>query len=320
MSSRTYHLRRSLAGIAVLFTLVVVSAALSPSFRSVLNLSNILVQASPLALVALGETLPILTEGIDLSVGSVISLATVLVATLSGHGLVWAIVAAVAMGAAVGLVNGIGVTVGRINPLIMTLATMTLVAGVALAILNQPGGTVPLGFENAMYAEVGVFSIPMAVMFVGMGVLAYLTLFTRFGRQLYATGYHEERARVNGIAVHRVKIMAYVISGVLASVAGIVLTGSLGSGDPNSGLPYTLTAIAAVVIGGTTLAGARGTVVGSVVGALVISVIANMLNQLNVNPMFQDVAQGILMIIALLAYLVPTVQAWRTRRHQEVSP
>lgn len=313
MTAQTHNLHRVLPSVIVLLLLVLVSAILAPSFRSVLNLSNVLVQASPLALVAVGQSFPILVEGIDLSVGSVVSLATCIMATLSTHNLVGAVLATLLAGAVVGTLNGLGVVYGRINPLIMTLASMTAIAGAALGILNQPGGAVPLGYENFMFGQIGLLSAPMGVMLLVTATMAWLSLYTRYGRRMYAVGHHEERARMHGVPVGSVKLWAYVISGTLAALGGVVLTGTIGSGDPNAGTSFTLTSIAAVVIGGTLLAGARGSILGSLSGALIIAVIGNMLNQLGVNPTLQFVAQGVLIIAALLAYWIQSQRRRSTR-------
>lgn len=277
-----------------------VGALLSRTFAEAQNLGNIGIQVTPLAFAALAETMVILTGGIDLSVGSVISVATTILGVSSVQHPWAAIAAVVLLGAAVGLVNGIGVTRFQIPPLIMTLGTMTLLSGMALLILQSPGGTVTPVLTSVMYLVAGAVSPALGVVVLATAVLGWLTLGTRWGLRLYASGAAPQAAGAIGIPVDRIIVQAYVVAGLVAALAGLAMAGTLGSGDPNAGNLVTLNAIAAVVLGGTSFAGGRGGVLGSLAGALLLGVVANLLNQTGVNPSAQLVVEGAIVLAAVI--------------------
>lgn len=295
---------------------VLVGGRLSASFDTAQNLGNLGLQSAPLALAALSETLVVVTGGIDLSIGSVISLATAIMAVWSVQKPWLAVPAVLVMGLAVGALNGVGSTYFRVPSLIMTLGTGTLLSGVALAVLASPGGAVTPALTKAMYAVAGAISLPLGVVVAVTALLAWLTVATRWGLRLYASGARPAQSAAAGVATERVTLEAYTLAGFVAALSGLAMAGTLGSGDPNAGNLITLNAIAAVVLGGTALTGGRGGILGTLGGALLLSVVANLLNQTNVNPTMQLVVEG---VVILLAVVLQNLRGRSTVRQGAVS-
>lgn len=302
------RLRDLLAGagpLAGLVLLVVVLALLSPNFLTVGNVVNIFQQISVLAILALGATAVIVTGGIDLSVGSVLALAgivTAWVANVAGLPFAAALVAGLAAGAAAGLINGLLVTKGQLPPFIATLAMLSAARGLTLVISDgRPISGFPDGFRLLVtYRLFGV--VPLSVLLVVLLYLlgaAYLRL-RPSGRALYAIGGSEEVARLSGLRVHREKIKTYTAAGLLAGVGGLVLAARLNSAQPTAGGGAELDVIAAVVIGGASLAGGAGTVAGTLTGALIIGVLRNGLNLLDVSSFWQQVVIGAVIAAAVM--------------------
>lgn len=299
------HAKLAIPVYLVLVALLVVTAIISPTFRTVDNTVNVISQFAPLAIAAIGQTIILLLGGIDLSVGSVVSFATVVMAIFSdispAH-LAGSILLALAAGVATGVVNGIGIVKFKIPPLIMTLATMSVLKGVSLFLMPAPGGMVAMGFADAFALSWG----PVSVM--GLSVLALYGIFfimlssTRTGRNMYAAGGDLANARKTGIPVTKVTILGYALSGLLAAVAGIVLAARIFSGDPIVGDAYSMDSIAAAVVGGTSLLGGIGGVIGSLAGALLISLTKNVLNMLNVFAYYQYIVKGVILVLALLLF------------------
>jgi len=260
-------------------------------------------QALPLALAAAGETFVILTNGIDLSIGSLITVSNVTVAVVASHGHpTLGIVAAIAIGAGAGLANGLIVSFARIAPLIATLATSSIFLGVALIILPNPGGSVPGWLSTGTAGSAG--SIPVAAFWLVAAIVGGWILLRRtpFGINLQALGGNESASRSAGINVTRVRILAYVASGVCSAIAGIVLAGLTQSGDPTIGSVYLLDGIAAVVVGGTSLAGGIGTISGSVLGACALALVSSVLLVSGLSTDYQYIVTGLIVIGALLAH------------------
>jgi ribose transport system ATP-binding protein len=300
--------RRSLPQTAmaffVLIGLILITSIFSPSFRTVRNFSNLIEQTLPLGIAALGQTFVIMTAGIDLSAGSAISfvvaiLSYVMAGTL---GVTGSIVLVFFVGVAVGLINGLAVTKLRLSPLIVTLAMLSILQGLALQLRPAPGGQVPDAFMDALTGQLGPVAMPLVlwVIFATLGI--YLLQFTRFGAHLYAVGGQERCAYLSGVNTDRVKIGAYVVSGISAAAAGIYLAARIGSGDPLVGQAYTLDSITAVVVGGTSLYGGRGSAVNTIVGAFIVGLLSNALNQLGVTSFYQYIFKGILLILAVFIY------------------
>ncbi|MBW8485647.1 ABC transporter permease/substrate-binding protein [Actinomadura parmotrematis] len=313
LASRLLGENGALVGLVVL---VVVLALLSADFLTVTNLLNVGVQAAVTAVLAFGVTFVIVTGGIDLSVGAVAALSAVVLAwTATDHGLPWplALVLAVLVGLAAGLVNGALITYGKLPPFIATLAMLGVARGLALVVsdgspIALPGAVTHLGDTIGEYLPV-----PVIVM-VAMGLLTALVLNRTYsGRAMFAIGGNEEAARLSGIKVSRQKLVTYGLSGAFAAVAGIVLASRLASAQPQAANGYELDAIAAVVIGGASLAGGKGKAFGTLVGALILAVLRNGLNLLSVSAFWQQVVIG---VVIALAVLLDTVR----RRGARVRP
>nr|WP_298249802.1 ribose ABC transporter permease [uncultured Halomonas sp.] len=290
-----------------LVLLVVVSAAMSDNFLTSDNLLNVLRQTSINAIIAMGVTFVILTAGIDLSVGAVLALSGAFAASMTASGLApWlSVPGSIAAGAAMGMVSGLFVAFGRIQAFVVTLVAMTVVRGATLVYtdgrpISIGGGDVADAFWQLGGGYWMGIPIPIYLMFF-VFVLCWAVLHhTRFGRHVYAVGGNEQVARLSGINVNRIKVSVYAIAGACAALAGVVLTARLGSAQPNAGMTYELDAIAAVVIGGTSLMGGRGRIFGTLVGALVIGVLNNALNILGVSSYFQMIAKGAVILLAVL--------------------
>jgi ribose transport system permease protein len=276
-------------------------AANSEVFFSLPNFRNIGVSAAALAAVSFGQTFAILTAGLDLSVGSIVALVSIVGAIVMRDYGIWAgMIASLVTGAGVGLVNGIVITRFKVFPFITTLAMMSIVSGLALSLSGGVAVTgVPDSFSSMAYAR--AFGIPIPVIIaVLVLVTAFLVLrYTRLGRRIYAVGGNEEAARLSGIRIGTIKVAAYVLSGLCASVGSIILTARVASGQPSLGATLPLESVAAVVLGGVSLFGGRGSVIGVAFGVLFISILSNGLNLLNVPSYTQMMIIGGALILAV---------------------
>ncbi|GGX46900.1 substrate-binding domain-containing protein [Streptomyces chartreusis] len=302
----TGGLRRLLlenGALTALIVLVIAMSALSGDFLTTDNLLNVGVQAAVTAVLAFGVTFVIVSAGIDLSVGSVAALsATVLAWTATSHGVpvFIAVLLAVATGIAAGLVNGFLIAYGKLPPFIATLAMLSVARGLSLVI--SEGSPIPFPDSVSHLGDTlgGWLPVPVLVMIV-MGLIAAFVLGrTYIGRSMYAIGGNEEAARLSGLRVKKQKLAIYALSGVFAAVAGIVLASRLSSAQPQAADGYELDAIAAVVIGGASLAGGTGKASGTLIGALILAVLRNGLNLLNVSAFWQQVVIGVVIALAVL--------------------
>lgn len=285
--------------------LVAVLGVISPDFLALQNILNLLLQATVNAIIAAGMTLVILTAGIDLSVGSVLALTAVITADVLKLGLPvpLAILAGLGAGGVTGLVNGLLVTLGRIPPFIATLGMMTLARGLAL---SYAGGRPITGLPDSFQA-IGVSSIlgvptPIWITALVYGLGTVLLRGTVPGRYIYAIGNSDRAARFTGVPVRRITLLVYVTSGALAALAGMILTARLDSAQPIMGQQYELNAIAAVVVGGAALSGGHGGLGGTLLGALLMAIIANAINIMNISPFIAQVVQGTVILLALLLH------------------
>lgn len=299
------HLMQKLGPLVGLFILILIVSALNPSFLAPLNVLNLLRQVAINALIAFGMTFVILTGGIDLSVGSILALSSVLMSGMIVSGLdpILAILVGCMMGAVMGTVNGLLVTKGKMAPFIATLATMTIFRG--LAFVYTDGNPITGLGDNYLFQLFGRgyflgIPVPAITMLISFAVLWVILHKTPFGRQTYAIGGNEKAAIISGIKVSRVKIAIYSLAGLLSALAGAILTSRLNSAQPTGGTSYELDAIAAVVLGGTSLSGGRGRIVGTLIGALIIGTLNNGLNLLGVSSFYQLVVKGIVILIAVL--------------------
>jgi ribose/xylose/arabinose/galactoside ABC-type transport system permease subunit len=295
-------------GIIVAFVVeVIVFSAASEHFLTVANLANVTLQTSVLAIIAAGMTFVILTAGIDLSVGSLVAISGVVCALLlKVEGPVPAVIAlGIAGGIAVGLLSGCvsGLVISRfsVTPFIATLAMMTIWRGAAyLLVGGRPVWGLPEAFDFLGSGRLLGVPFPTVVMFGVYAVAWFVLAHTPFGRYVYAVGGNPEAARLAGIRTFRVIVLVYVVSGVLAAVSGILLASRMSSGQPNAGLMFELEVIAAVVVGGTSLFGGRGGIVGTFFGAMLIGVLRNGLNLVGVGSYVQQVVLGFVILLAVM--------------------
>jgi ribose transport system permease protein len=291
-------------GILIAFVLICVTMTiLSPVFLTVTNVRNVIRQSSIYGIMAIGMTFVILTAGIDLSVGSILAIAGALAAgsIKSGMGLEFTLLIGLAIGLGCGLVNGVLITMGRITPFVVTLGMMSIARG--LTLIYTKGYPIS-GFQGAFRFIGGgdIFGIPFPIiMFILTVVVAWLILTqTRVGRYTYAIGGNEETVKLSGINSNFYKTIVYMISGTTSAISALILTSRLNSAEPVAGQGYELDVIAAVVIGGTSLMGGRGSVWGTLIGALMIGVINNGMNLMGISAYFQLVVKGLIIIGAVL--------------------
>ena len=306
-------LQREIAAI-LLVVLVIVCTLVSPNFLSATNLRNLADQIPVFGILAAGQMLVILTGGIDLSVGSVLAACAFTAAALSFFGVVPALAGSLAVGALIGALNGLGAAFTRVPPFIVTLAMLSIVRGCALeaaALYHGASftgtGASPVSASSAhgfpAVAEGNIFGLPAGfwIAVVIFALLAYALRYTRFGRHVYAIGGNENAALLLGVDVRRVKVIVYALSGMLAGLAGAVYASRELSAPPTAAVGYELDAITAVVVGGTLLTGGVGTVRGTIVGLLVVRILPNIFNLLGLDPAWQQVARGgILLAVVLL--------------------
>ncbi|TNF17908.1 MAG: ABC transporter permease [Rhodobacteraceae bacterium] len=297
-------LRRVPGPLIGLILVFVAFSYLSPYFLTYRNMINIFSQVSEIGIMAVGAALVIIIGGIDLSVGAVVALSLMVNAWLYrdfGVPFVLSSLIGLGVGALVGLINGVLSTYGRIQPFVATLATMSACSGLALFVTN--GGPVT-GFPDwfTAFASTRILGLPLeSLLMVAIYLaVAYWLTFRPTGRALYAIGGSEEVARLSGIDTRRVKVLVYILAGLLAAVAALVLGARLDSAHPTAGASDLLSVIAVVVIGGASLAGGNGGMMGTFIGLLIIGVLRNGMALLNVSPNLQPVVIGIAIIIAVM--------------------
>jgi len=285
-----------------LAVLVVVMAGVAPQFATIENLTNVLQQNAIIGVIACGMTFAIIIGGFDLSVGSTAALSSVvaaLVITATGS-IPLGLFAAIVAGLVVGLVNGGLIAFLRINPFVATLGTMTMIRGIvfvstnATPIFGVPFGLTALGLGKTM----GVPNL-VIVFAVVAAILGFLLHQTRFGHHVYMVGGNARAAAVMGIRTARLRFWSYLIVAVCAAIAGILLVGQTASGQPQAAMGYELTAIAAVIVGGATLGGGKGRMLGTIAGVFLLGVVSNSLNLLGVSPFWQPVATGLILVVAV---------------------
>ncbi|MFN0119303.1 MAG: ABC transporter permease [Blastocatellia bacterium] len=297
------HYARQFGTLSGLIVLSLVLWALTPHFMTVSNLLNVAQQTTLVAIVAVGMTFVIITGGIDLSVGSVLAFAGVVMATMLQRGMptALALLIALATGLIGGLINGALITIGRLPPFIATLGMMSMARGAALVFTE---GRPVSGFSESFrwLATGDVMRIPAPVLVMLMVYLLAHIVLTRtvLGRYIYAIGGNEEATILSGVNVRLYKTIAYGLCGMLSGLAAILLTARLNSAQPIAGMMYELDAIAATVIGGTSLTGGKGTVIGTLIGALIIGVLRNGLNLLDISSFIQQIVIGVVIIVAVL--------------------
>ncbi len=288
----------------VLVLILIVASFLSSEFLSVTNLLNVIRQVAITAILAAGMTFVILTGGIDLSVGSILAISGGLSAGVlaSTDSVLLAVLVGIGIGAICGMANGLFITKGEIPPFIVTLAIMTLLRGCILVYTNGS----PITIRSDGYKFIGkgyVMGIPFPIIILAIVyIVAHIILkYTRFGRSVYALGGNREATRYSGINIVKTEWLVYTISGILAGLTGVILTSRLGSAQPTAGTGAELDAIAAVILGGTSLSGGQGFVLPTVIGALILGILDNILVLMNVNSFAANIVKGIVILIAVLA-------------------
>ncbi len=303
---------RRYGGAGLLLCLIILLGSYTASqtryFLTERNLGNLLLQIAPLALVAIGQTAVILVGGIDLSVGPLISLTTAVasyvIVSNSSIGIASGVALCLTVGVIIGALNGFLILRLGIPDLISTLSTFSIVTGLALTVRPSPGGSVSETFADAMTLRIS--SVPaIGALAIIIGIAAEILLLRgRIGTRLYAIGSNIEAAFIAGIRVGRVRFLAYLFCGLMAALAGLVIAARIGSGDPQSGNQFTLASITAVVVGGTSIFGGRGTMIGTLLGAVFVVLMQNSLNQLHVTAYYQYIWTGALMLFAVAAYSI----------------
>ncbi len=295
-----------LARFGLVLALLIIGTALSlltPNFLTTRNLINVVRQISINGILAVGVTYVLLTGGVDLSLGSLVALTGVAAASFA-HPETWPVIVPIAVGVLTGLacgaINGLVITQGRVAPFIVTLGMMTIARGLALVFSSgRPVSNLSPSF-NALGGDLLGFPIPVLVLIIVAAASWVFLANTRLGRHIYAVGGNEEAARAAGLNVKGIKTLAYTVCGGFAGVAGVVLAARMTTGQPNAGVAYELDAIAAAVIGGTSLSGGVGGVAGTLLGALLMGVINNGLDLLNVSSYYQQIVKGAIIVGAVL--------------------
>ena len=297
-----------------LFIMCLILAVMTDNFMTTDNFWNVLRQISVNVCISVGMTLVILTAGIDLSVGSILAFSGAVTAGLLKQGIsipslnlfigftVFGVITfGLFIGAFLGFINGFAITKFKVPPFVATLAMLTMARGFTM-LWTKGHPITGLGDAFSFIGTGWLLEIPMPVWISAFVVISAIivTKKTRFGRYVYAIGGNESAAKLSGIAIHKIIIWVYVLSGVLAVVGGLLVTARLDSAQPNAGMSYELDAIAAVVIGGTSLSGGRGTIMGTVLGAVIIGVLNNGLVLMDVSPFWQQVIKGIVILLAVV--------------------
>lgn len=285
-----------LVSIGLPIVMFLVLSLVAPTFFSFENLGNVSNQITALLIVTLGQMIVALVAGIDISVGSVVSLTSVIVVSVDPE---IAIPMAVLAGLAVGLVNGFGVVVAGVHPLIMTLASMTFLQGFALLIQTGAGGTVPSYIQRL---STGTFlGLPMSIVWsiIVVAIVSFIIYRTRFGLRMFAIGANARNVELSGVRTTWPRILCYVLCSLSGVLAGVYLTGRIATGDPMMGQSFSLDSVTAVALGGVQLAGGTGSVLGAVFGSLTLGLITNGMNLLGISPFFRGALTGLLLVGAI---------------------
>jgi ribose transport system permease protein len=270
------------------------------TYPGVFEWTSIVNTAMPTVLVAVGQTIVVITRGIDLSLGGIIdvsnSLAAVHMHSSLGSMVAWSVIVLL-LGMVCGTVNGVLVAYARLQPILVTLATLAILQGIAIKILPEPGGAIPDGYSNALANPAGPWSILYVVAIAGLWLVLRRTA---TGVRIFALGNDEYAARARGVPVKRVKTIAYALAGTLAAASGLFLAATTTAGDPAAGDVYVLTSIAAVVLGGVSFFGGRGSALGAIAGAFTLTILTNVLFFAGIDPLYQSFFQGLFLFLAVL--------------------
>ncbi len=301
------------SGLFLLILVATIFTLLSDRFLTVSNLTNIALQTSVVAIATIGMTLTMLTAGIDLSVGSIAALSGALVAGFMSHNnlpVSLAIALGIAIGSSLGAINGILSVYGKLPPFVSTLAMLGVARGFTLVYTEgKPISGLDKAFTFLGSGHLGPVPMPVVIWIAILLILFFILKYTKFGLYIYAIGGNEETARLAGISTNRIKVIVYALSGALASITGILLTARLWSAQPQMAAGLELDAIAASVLGGVSLFGGVGSVVGASIGALIVGMLGNGLNLLRVPSYYQQVIKGVVFILAVIFDMYAKKQA-----------
>lgn len=305
------HVKQALPSLVIMALMVAAASFASSRFFTAANLRNVLTQTAVLAIVSAAQCTVLFVGGIDMSVSSVISMSTICIAMFSGNsvgGLIFGVILALAAGGLTGFVNGIGVSRFRIPAMIITISTQAFLKGICLILMPSSGGKVHPGFVRLVKTRWWIFS--SAFLLTVMLYLIFYVLFhyTRFGRNVYAMGNGELYASQSGINTRKMTVLVYVISGLVSAFAGILLSARISSGNPLVGDSYAMDSVAAAVIGGVSMNGGVGSVAGALCGAVILSLINNIMNNLGISPYYQYIIKGLLLMFSMMLF------QWRRRK------
>ena len=293
---------RNFALVFIIIAIIVVMSFVSPVFMTSKNIINIIRQISINGIIAVGMTFVILTGGIDLSVGSVVAITSVIVGSMLQGGSNWLVACIVALliSLVFGAFNGFMIAYVGFQPFIATLATVTMGSGIALAYSDGK----PFTISNESFLKIGqvylgAIPIPIVLLVIVVAIGLIILKTTTFGRYVFAIGGNKNAAKLSGVRTRRVELMVYVISALCASIVGLILSARISSGQPTAGEGYELDAIAATAIGGTSMTGGVGSLTGTIFGFVLLGLMTNSMNLLNINSFYQEIVKGVLIIIAV---------------------
>ncbi|MBA7500542.1 Ribose import permease protein RbsC [subsurface metagenome] len=291
----------ALGAYVILIILISIMLSISPSFRTSYTFRNLFLRILPLFIIGLGETFVIIAGGIDISVGATMSLGNVIAASFIGEWSNFGIILALLSGAFVGLVNGIGVVKLKINPFLMTFCSMNILVGLSIWIRPYPGGYVSAEFANLIMYSIGNLPIGSICLFIVLLVTGSILLkFTNFGYSIYATGGNPESARLAGINVDNIKLLSFSLAGLLSSLAGVYFAARMLSGDAHLGDPFMIDAIMVATVGGASLSGGQGGVIGAIGGASVVAILDNAFNLLGFSTYLKLMVKGLILVGCIL--------------------
>jgi ribose transport system permease protein len=310
LSGRTLNIRKIydrynavIYSYSFLFIFIIIFSIFFPVFRGHRNVSNILVQIVPLAIIAIGQTVVLIGGGVDLTIGAVISVTTVIAANFmgaSGSGVFLGLIFIFVIAVAVGFLNGFICNETNIPPLIATLGVANIIKGLNLLYKREPAGHIPDILSKFMLHKFSIFSTSIFLVIILYIFFVFFLSKTRFGLYTYALGGNEAYARMSGIKIKKVRIGTYVISAVLASIAGIIIGSRTGNGSPLVGDSFLMDSLTAAIVGGTGFAGGSGFVAGAFAGAGIVAIMSNALNISDVSPFYQYIAKGTILLLAMI--------------------
>lgn len=315
--SRSLMMKPSVPISIITVVLVVIALMVSESFRTPYNINNIIIQMIALGLVSLGQSFAILVGDVDLCLGGIISITTVIAATYMQDSAVSMIIVAcalIALAVVIGIINGILTTYIRIDAMVTTFATNTILMGLALWVMEAPGGYIPYEYMRIIDIKIGFLPMPLVLLLALMAISWYILDRTVLGFHIRAVGGGRQSAYTSGINILKTKLLAHAIASFFAALAGLFLAARMASGDALAGAPFSLDSMTAVVAGGTNFSTGVGSVIGTTVAAFLISVFGNIFNHMGISPYWQYVLKGMLLVIAVTATVLRSRYASRREK------